>query len=174
MLTFCNSSVLWLLRCVQVRLVTVTLSDVYVTWCYVLWHYQTNTFFLFSPSFFPPSFFHLSLPWLLSNSCYCRLISSLPLCCIRPNYSDSSFSFLVLLLPIPHFLQGATVIVSHSCVLLQLSTPRRLIYTLQYVQNETLSTIYVCLSLTIAALYDREGLGGRDWRSRVWRDYSLF
>jgi hypothetical protein len=41
-LAFCNSYVLWLLRCVLLRLVTVTLSDVYVTWCYVLSQHQYN------------------------------------------------------------------------------------------------------------------------------------
>ncbi len=35
MLMFCNSYVLWLLRFVQLRLITVTFSDVYVTWCYI-------------------------------------------------------------------------------------------------------------------------------------------
>ncbi len=39
MLTFCNSYVLWLLRCVQLRLVTVTFCDVAVVWCYVLSQY---------------------------------------------------------------------------------------------------------------------------------------
>ncbi len=39
MLTFCNSYILWLLCCVQLRLVAVTFSDVYVMWCYVLWQY---------------------------------------------------------------------------------------------------------------------------------------
>jgi hypothetical protein len=37
--TFCNSYVLWLLRCVQLRLVTVTFCDVNVVWCYVLSQY---------------------------------------------------------------------------------------------------------------------------------------
>jgi hypothetical protein len=36
MLTFRNYYVLWLLRCVQLRLVKVTLSDGNVVWCYVL------------------------------------------------------------------------------------------------------------------------------------------
>jgi hypothetical protein len=39
MLTFCNSYVLWLLRCVQLRLVTVTFCDVNVVWCYILSQY---------------------------------------------------------------------------------------------------------------------------------------
>jgi hypothetical protein len=39
MLTFCNSYVLWLLHCVQLRLVTVTFCDVNVVWCYVLSQY---------------------------------------------------------------------------------------------------------------------------------------
>ncbi len=42
--TFCNSYVLWLLRCVQLRLVTVTLCDVNVVWCYILSQYQQGTF----------------------------------------------------------------------------------------------------------------------------------
>ncbi len=40
MLTFCNYFVLWLLRCVQLRLVTVTFCDVNVVWCYVLSQYR--------------------------------------------------------------------------------------------------------------------------------------
>ncbi len=40
MLTFCNSYVLWLLRCVQLRLVTVTFCDVIAVWCYVLSQYR--------------------------------------------------------------------------------------------------------------------------------------
>ena len=40
MLTFCNSYVLWLLRCVKLRLVTVTFCDVKVVWCYVLSRYR--------------------------------------------------------------------------------------------------------------------------------------
>ncbi len=40
MLTFCNCYVLWLLCCVQLRLVTVTLSDVNVVWCYFLSQYR--------------------------------------------------------------------------------------------------------------------------------------
>ncbi len=40
MLTFCNSYVLWLQRCVQLRLVTVTFCDVNVVWCYVLSQYR--------------------------------------------------------------------------------------------------------------------------------------
>ncbi len=40
MLTFCNSYVLWLLRCVQLRLVTVTFCDVNVVWCYVFLQYR--------------------------------------------------------------------------------------------------------------------------------------
>jgi hypothetical protein len=40
MLSFCNSYVLWLLRCVQLRLVTVTFCDVNVVWCYVLSQYR--------------------------------------------------------------------------------------------------------------------------------------
>ncbi len=39
MITFCNSYILWLLRCVQLRLVTVTFCDVNVVWCYVLSQY---------------------------------------------------------------------------------------------------------------------------------------
>jgi hypothetical protein len=39
MLTFCNSYVLWLLRCVQLRLVTVTYCDINIAWCYVLSQY---------------------------------------------------------------------------------------------------------------------------------------
>jgi hypothetical protein len=41
MLTFCNSYVLWLLRCVQLRLVTVTFCDINVVWCYVLSQYRS-------------------------------------------------------------------------------------------------------------------------------------
>ncbi len=40
MLTFCNFYVLWLLRCVQLRLVTVTICDINVVWCYVLSQYR--------------------------------------------------------------------------------------------------------------------------------------
>jgi hypothetical protein len=43
MLTFCNSYVLWLLRCVQLRLVTVTFCDINVVWCYVLSQYPQNS-----------------------------------------------------------------------------------------------------------------------------------
>ncbi len=42
MLTFSNSYVLWLLRCVQLRLVTVTFCDVNVVWCYVLSQYPAR------------------------------------------------------------------------------------------------------------------------------------
>ncbi len=44
MITFCNSYVLWLLRCVQLRLVTVTFFDVNVVWCHVLSQYLQNSF----------------------------------------------------------------------------------------------------------------------------------
>jgi hypothetical protein len=40
MFTFCNSYVLWLLRCVKLRLVTVTFCDINVVWCYVLSQYR--------------------------------------------------------------------------------------------------------------------------------------
>ncbi len=40
MLTVCNSYVLWLQRCVHLRLVTVTFCDVNVVWCYVLSQYR--------------------------------------------------------------------------------------------------------------------------------------
>ncbi len=40
MLTFCNSYILWLLCCVQLRLVTVTFCDIDVVWCYVLSQYH--------------------------------------------------------------------------------------------------------------------------------------
>ncbi len=43
MLTFWNSYVLWLLRCVQLRLVTVTFCDVNVVWCYVLSQYHGHS-----------------------------------------------------------------------------------------------------------------------------------
>jgi hypothetical protein len=39
MLAFCNCYVLWLLRCVKLRLVTATFCDVAVVWCYVLSQY---------------------------------------------------------------------------------------------------------------------------------------
>ncbi len=42
MLRIYNSYVLWLLRCVELRLVSVTLSDVYVTWCYVLYQHHLH------------------------------------------------------------------------------------------------------------------------------------
>jgi hypothetical protein len=41
MITFCNSYVLWLLRCVHLRLGTVTFWDVNVVWCYVLSQYHS-------------------------------------------------------------------------------------------------------------------------------------
>ncbi len=44
MLTFWNSYVLWLLRCVQLGLVTVTICDVNVVWCYVLSQYHFVSF----------------------------------------------------------------------------------------------------------------------------------
>ncbi len=44
MLKFWNSYVLWLLRCVQLCLVTVTFCDVNVVWCYVLSQYPCFTF----------------------------------------------------------------------------------------------------------------------------------
>ena len=44
MLTFCNSYVLWLLRCVQLRLGTVTFCDVNVVWCYVLSQYRVHSY----------------------------------------------------------------------------------------------------------------------------------
>ncbi len=45
MLTFCNSYILWLLRCVQISLVTVTFCGVNVVWCYVLSQYPKNCCF---------------------------------------------------------------------------------------------------------------------------------
>ncbi len=69
MLTFCNSYVLWLLRCVQLRLVTVTFCDINVVWCYVLSQY---------PGFFYQNFrngekqgFICLLRWEKCSS-YCR------------------------------------------------------------------------------------------------------
>jgi hypothetical protein len=43
MITFCNSYALWLLPCVQLRLVTVTFCDINVVWCYVLSQYLCST-----------------------------------------------------------------------------------------------------------------------------------
>ncbi len=43
MLTFCNSYFLWLLRCVQLRLVTVTFCDINVVWWYILSQYRECT-----------------------------------------------------------------------------------------------------------------------------------
>ena len=40
MLTFCNYYILWLLRCVQLCLVTVTFCDVNIVLCYVLSQYR--------------------------------------------------------------------------------------------------------------------------------------
>jgi hypothetical protein len=53
MLTFCNSYVLWQLRYVQLRLVTVTFFDVNVVWCYVLSQYRRT---LWCTAYFPFSF----------------------------------------------------------------------------------------------------------------------
>ncbi len=39
--TFCNSNVLWLLRCVLLRLVTVTFCDINVVWGYVMSQYRS-------------------------------------------------------------------------------------------------------------------------------------
>ncbi len=72
MLTICNSYVLWLLRCVQLCLVTVTLSDVYITWCYVavpLW------------TCLPFSILCCPWTWLIYSglSCPCRVVLHQPL-----------------------------------------------------------------------------------------------
>ncbi len=44
MLTFCNSYVLWLLRCVKLHLVTVTFCDVNDVWWYVLSQYRRHIY----------------------------------------------------------------------------------------------------------------------------------
>ncbi len=46
MLTFCNSYVLWLLRCVQLRLVTVTFCDINIVWCYTFCRSTIKFFYL--------------------------------------------------------------------------------------------------------------------------------
>ncbi len=58
MITFCNSYVLWLLRCVQLRLVTVTFCDVNVVWCYVLSQHPQRSWV---------RILHLSNSWNISN-----------------------------------------------------------------------------------------------------------